>query len=118
MHYTYFEKPSLETMKHTLSARLSLAEQLIRNDLDNGVISIGDTASFDNLHKATDPNCYISDDGEPVTSMEREYLCSYGSEDWIEYWQTLIEVMDAWLKGGMVGNIIDHLDDGILIERF
>lgn len=118
MSNSHFEKPSLETMKCILVARLILAEQLIRHDLDNGFISVEDTASFNSLHEATDPNCYISDDGEPAAKLEKEHLFSYGTEDWIEYWKTLKDIMDAWLRAGMNGSIINHLDDEILIERF
>ncbi|MBB3231368.1 hypothetical protein [Halomonas stenophila] len=118
MKKNHHEMPSIETLKCILTTRLILAEKLIKSDLDNSFIRIEDTASFNSLHESTDPNCYISDYEETTSNLEKEHLSSYSTEDWIEYWETLIEIMDAWLKGGMNGNILDHLDDDILIERF
>ncbi|MBB3139259.1 hypothetical protein [Halomonas organivorans] len=118
MNRNHCEPPSFETINCILVTRLKSAEQLIKKDIDNGVISVEDTASFESLHQATDPNCYICVDSEPATSMEKEHLSSYGVEDWIEYWQTLIEIVDAWLRAGMNDNILNHLDDEILIKRF
>ncbi len=118
MYQRHCRKPSLEIMKRIVVERLSSAEKLIKQDLNNSLINIEDTASFDSLHKVTDPNCYISDDAEPASGLEREHFILYETQDWIEYWQTLIEAVDAWLKGGMDGNIVDHLDDEILIQRF
>lgn len=95
MNKNNYHKPATETMKSILAARLTLAAQLITEDIENELIRTEDTVSFDSLHQATDPNCYICDDSEPVTTMEKEQFFSYGVEDWIEYWQILIDILDT-----------------------
>lgn len=111
-------KPSLEVIKQLLSERLKLAEQLINEDMENGVFTVEEADSFESLHEMTDPNCYVSDEGEPASAMEKDLLKSYETEDWINYWQTLIEALDSWLRCGMEGSAVKHLNDGTLIERF
>jgi hypothetical protein len=110
--------PSLGEIKQLLSERLKLAEQLINEDMENGGFPVVDAGSFESLHEVTDLNCYVSDEGEPASSMEKDLLKSYDTEDWIDYWQTLIEAVDSWLRSGMEGSAVEHLDDGTLIERF
>ena len=110
--------PSLEAIKQLLSERLKLAEKLINEDIKSGVISVEDAGSFERLHEVTDPNCYVSDEGEPASSMEKDLLWNYDTENWVNYWMTLIESLDSWLRCGMEGKISDQLNDSILIERF
>lgn len=111
-------KPSQEEIKQLLSARLQLAEQLINEDIENGVFTVEDANSFASLHEATDPNCYVSDEAEPASSMEKDLLKNYDVEDWINYWETLIEALDSWLRCGMEESAVKHLNDGTLGQRF
>lgn len=112
------QKPSLEAMKQLLVERVLVAERLIKEDMGNGVFMAEDAESFDRLHEVTDPNCYVSEEGEPASTMEKILLLEYEVEDWINYWQTLIEALDSWLRNGMEGSAVEQLQDDILIARF
>lgn len=110
-------KPSVEAMKQLISERLKLAERLINEDLENGIFAPEDAESFESLHEVTDPNCYVSDEGDPASVMEKDLLNEYETEDWINYWQVLIEAVDSWLRSGMKGRAVDNFQDEDLVER-
>ncbi|WP_445005137.1 hypothetical protein [Halomonas mongoliensis] len=110
--------PSQESFEQLLSERFMLAEKLIKEDIENGLFTAEEADSFESLHEVTDPNCYVSDEGEPASSMEKDLLKHYGTEDWNNYWQILIDALDSWLRCGMKGSVIDQLNDGILLKRF
>lgn len=111
-------RPSLTAMSSLATERLMLAEKLIKADIHNGIITERNLESFENLHEVTDPNCYVSDYDEIISATEDELLAEYEVEDWINYWQTLIDTLDSWLSNHMQGNASSYLSNTTLIKRF